>query len=239
MDYRDFTGRLKLDGRVVGITRGTPPAPPPKLSEACTLAALNRALQGETVWVTMDNGVCHGSATGMGLTDEAPPVPGGFGYFLSCGRGAGFPVGERVKLTPELGEAMLQNQPKDVMGGHSAVRLAPYETGGEYDTVTVLANPDQLSVLVTLFTMDTAAYDNVILPMSSGCASVFRIPFGELKRGSAARAVVGNVDVFSRPHFPQDTFFFTVPAAAFARMLRQAEQSILVAPVWRGVEKRL
>lgn len=240
MEYAAFLDELCLDKRVIAITRLKEPAPDaPQLREGCTLAAIRRVMAGATLIVTPVNATCKGGATGFGLRDGIPDVPGGFGNFLSCGGGEGCPPGERVKKTSELGEKMLLNQPQRVMEGFHAVELRPYQPHLCPDTVTVLVNPDQLSALIHLFNYEKSDYDTVIAPMVSGCASIFRIPFGELERGEAARAVIGNVDVFSRPHFDADSFFFTVPGTSFSHMLAIAGESVLVSPIWRGVKKRL
>lgn len=240
MTYDTFLQTLKLEGRVASITRVTVDEDIPRIPEGCVMGAIRRAMQGDTVLLTGDNVACKGSPTGLGIRDEVPPIPGGFGHFVAGGRGKGFPPGERVKRTPELAEAMLANQPQDVMGGHNALLMKPYDPADTPDTVTMLANPDQLATLIHMFAYDSTAYDNVIMPMVSGCASVFRIPLGEaVQRGDDARAVVGNVDVFSRPHLEKDTFFFTVSGKAFAHMLEIAGESVLVAPIFKGVAARL
>ena len=239
MDYQAFLRELRLEGRVLAITRLDDNQNASTIRRGCSLAALTRALDGEAVVFTADNMECSGACAGFGFSDELPPIPGGFGYFLSCGRGEGYPPGERVKRTPELGEQMLFGQPKDVMSGFAAIKVSPYREDRQPDTVACLVNCDQLSALIHLFGFESPAYDNVIAPMVSGCASVFRIPFGELARGADARAVIGGVDVFSRPHFPADTLFFTVPGVAFARMLSLLDESMLASPIWRGVQRRL
>lgn len=239
MDYQTFLWELQLEGKVLAITRRDATHGASTIRRGCSLAALSRAMDGEAVVFTAGNLECRGACSGFGFSDDLPPVPGGFGHFLSCGRGKGYPPGERVKRTPELGEEMLLGQPKSVMEGYGAIEVSPYREGGQPDTVSCLVNCDQLSALIHLFCFESAAYDNVIAPMVSGCASVFRIPFGELARGAAARAVIGGVDVFSRPHFPADTLFFTVPGTAFARMLSLLDESVLASPIWRGVQRRL
>lgn len=237
MNYSEFLNELKLHNRIVTATR-IDAENPEMLKGACSLAVLCRAMEGETVTVTADNLRCKGAVAGFGFSDEFPAIPGGFGNFIAHGKGEGFPHGERIKRTPELGEQMMLSQPQNVMGGKSAVKLEPYREGGGGDIVIVLVNADQLSVLVHLFNYENPYYDNVIVPMSSGCASVFRIPFGELEKESP-RAVIGGVDVFSRPHFPADSLFFTVPHRSFARMTELSGESVMASPIFKGVKKRL
>ena len=159
---------------------------------------------------------------GMGFYDGLPQIRGGFGNFISHGAGEGFPEGEKVKMTPETGEAMMRLQPADVLNGFKYIVVKPYEKADNASVVTFIANPDQLAGLIQLFYYRTGEYDNVIAPLSSGCASIFRIPLGELKR-EKPRAVIGNVDTLARVHFDRNTFFFTVPMKAFMEMLKDAE----------------
>lgn len=237
MGYSEFLNQLKLENRIVTAAR-IDAENHEIIKGACSLVVLRRAMNGETLIVTEDNLQCKGAAAGFGFVDEFPTIPGGFGNFIAHGKGEGFPPGERIKRTPELGEQMMLSQPQNVMGGKSAVRLSPYREGDDGDIVIILVNTDQLSTLVHLFNYENPSYDNVIVPMSSGCASVFRIPFGELEKESP-RAVIGGVDVFSRPHFPADSLFFTVPHRSFVRMIELSGESVMASPIFKGVKKRL
>ncbi len=204
----------------------------------CALKALARALAGETVVFSPQNLTCRGAASGIGFQDGIPEIPGGFGHFIAHGRGEGFPPGERIKCSPELSEMMLMLQPQGVMEGHDRVRVKPYAKDYGADTVTALVNMDQMAALIHIFNYRRAAYDTVIAPMVSGCASLFRVPFGEAMKESG-RAVIGNVDIFSRPHFDKEKAFFTVSGADFEGMLHDADESVLASPIWRGIKKRL
>jgi hypothetical protein len=133
---------------------------------------------------------------------------------------------------------MLLNQPKNVMEGFDAIEIKRYETGDNPDLVLALVDPDRLSAMTTLYCYRTSGIDTVIMPMSSGCASVIRIPFGEL-RNPAPRAVIGNCDVMSRQYFDPNTFFFIMPGCRFVEMLEDADTSFLFAPMFSKVKERL
>ena len=234
----ELADALNMAHGFISIKRTSTDNPDVFTEKGCVLALLGRAFAGETLCFSGENLTCHGAAVNFGFRDGLPDIPGGFGYFLSHGRGEGFPPGERVKHSPEIGEGMLLGQPQDVMAGYNAICVKPHEPGDNADTVTALATPDQLSALIHMFCFRKTGYDDVIAPVVSGCASVFRIPFGELKRDEP-RAVIGNIDVFSRPHFAPDTFFFTVPGKDFEQMLEDAENSVLSAQIWKKLEKRM
>jgi hypothetical protein len=129
-------------------------------------------------------------------------------------------------------------QPKAVLENFNAIEFKPYETGDAPDLVLTLVNADQLAVMTTLFAYRNPAFDSVILSMCSGCASVARLPFGEL-RSATPRAIIGNCDIVSRNYFDAETFFFTISAAKFAEMLADADGSFICAPAFNGIKKRL
>jgi uncharacterized protein (DUF169 family) len=206
--------------------------------ESCTLSLLKRAMDGETLCFDGKKLSCPGAKRGMGFYDGLPKMKGGFGNFISNGAGEGFPEGERIKKTPEIGEMMMNLQPVDVLGGYRYIVIKPYEDGDDASLVTFYANPDQLSGLIQLFSYRTGEYDNVIAPLSSGCASIFRIPLGELKR-EKPRAVIGNVDAFARVYFDANTFFFTIPAKSFHEMLEDTDTCFFSTFNWKGIKERI
>ncbi len=236
MDFNQFSEKLHLQNKIFAIRRVNN-APSDKLS-GCTLKCFADVAQGQKVVISADNAGCRGAAQGFGFKDGIPNTPGGFGLFLSCGAGEGFPPGEHVKCNPELAESMILGLPQKVMEGFSAVEISLYQEGCSPDLVSCLVNPDQLATLVHIFNFRQTDYDNVIMPMASGCSSLFRIPFGEML-SKRQRAVIGIVDVFARPHFAKDQFFFTVDGETFVRMLADSGDSVISAPIWHGVEKRL
>lgn len=240
MNTEAFLRELALDGRMLSIilAEEAPPGANARPSGGCVLGWLNAALSGDTIAVTAQTKGCPGAPAGFGFADGLPEVKGGFGSFLTCGRGEGFPPGERVKASAAVAEQMIARQPKNVLDGHEAIVVKPYAPGDSPRLVSWLANPDQLSALIHLYSFKSPDYDRVIVPMSAGCASVFRIPLGEANRAHP-RAVVGNADIFSRPHFPADTFFFTIPHEAYLQMLEDADTCFFNAPIWKAVRARI
>ena len=238
MTHEELARELALAAPFVAITRIKGGIGDSPVKKGCTLRVLNDVFAGRRVVLTIDEMSCRGARIGFGFFDGLSDIPGGMGYFLSVGRGEGFPPGERLKCSPEIAEAMIRNQPRAVLDGFDAIEIKPYRTGDTPDLVLALVDPDRLSAMTILYTYRTSAFDSVIMPMSSGCASVARIPFGEL--GNAVpRAVIGNGDVMSRQYFDPGTFFFTMPGKRFAEILEDADQSFLFAPMFSGVKKRL
>ncbi|MEG2052250.1 MAG: DUF169 domain-containing protein [Oscillospiraceae bacterium] len=206
--------------------------------EQCILTALKAATGGKNVVIHNDMLKCRGASTGCGFRDGVPNTPGGFGNFISIGAGEGFPLGERLKKSPEIAEKMIINQPQDVLQGHKFITLKPYEDDVKSDVVILFANSDQLAALTFLFNFNNGEYDTVIAPAVSGCASVFRIPFGELKT-KTPRAVIGNLDIFSRPHFDKDVVSFTASYDDYIKMLANADECFFKTRAWKRIKERL
>ena len=242
MDLSGFLTELRLTGKILAFilsneeTNKYPAAQ--ESGGGCSLSLLNRAFSGETLSFDRHNLSCPGAARGMGFSDDMPQIKGGIGNFLSNGAGAGFPPGERIKNTPETGEQLMALQPLDVLDGYRTIIVKPYEKSDNAALVTFLVTPDQLSALIHLFTYRTGEYDRVIAPMSSGCAAIFRIALGERKRAHP-RAVIGNIDIYTRPYFAADTFFFTIPHESFRNMLSDADTCFFRSHIWKGVQKRI
>ncbi len=238
MSYQIIREELKLQYPAFGITRLQSSAPNTQRAIGCACQLFDYLVQHQSVTLTEQSISCKGAATGMGFVDGLPDIPGGFGYFIAQGRGEGFPPGERIKCCPEIAEQMLLAQPQNVMKGYQAILMEVYSTDTAPELVTLLATPDQLSGLLHLFYFRSADYDRVIVPICSGCAQLFRLPFGELRK-EQPKAVIGNIDFFSRPFLDQNLFTFTVTGTAFAQMCEDAPHCCFFSPAWNGVKKRL
>lgn len=224
--------RKKLSDQEIGALPEFP------VKSGCTMRALKDAFDGRGFVLTEERCSCRGARSGFGFYDGILDMPGGFELFLTCGAGAGYPPGERLKASPEVVRAMISSQPKEVLPPYNALEFKPFEGEDKPDLITVLVNADQLSVFATLYSYRSGTFDNVIMPMCSGCGSIFRIPMGEARTGNP-RAVIGNSDINSRFFFDPPTLFFTVTGERFREMLADAEESFIFAPVFKGVKKRL
>ncbi|MCX7746206.1 MAG: DUF169 domain-containing protein [Clostridia bacterium] len=85
---------------------------PGKYNNFCSLTCVREAAKGYTIAMSAESKGCPGARSGMGFADETN-MPGGIEYFLSCGRGEGFPEGERLKKTPEIAKAYYAGLPKN------------------------------------------------------------------------------------------------------------------------------
>lgn len=117
---------------------------------------------------------------------------------------------------------MISLQPQAVMEGYAAIRVASYREDESAELVTMLLNPDQFAAVLHLFYYRKSSHDEVIVPIASGCAQLFRIPFGELRK-PVPKAVMGNLDFVSRPFLSKEIFCLTVSGTDFAQMCADSE----------------
>jgi uncharacterized protein (DUF169 family) len=209
-----------------------------KESHGCSLIALRDAAKGETVYLSKETHGCPGMKSGMGFADSTN-IPGGIEYFLSCGRGEGFPKGERLKKTPEVGKSYYEGLPKGVMNNKYII-FKPLEESDRDKAalVTFLVNPDQLSALITLHAYESDSVDTAYMPMSSGCSTIVKLPLAEIKKDNP-RAIIGLVDIWARPLFDADILAFTVSYKEFERMESYSKDCFFQVETWEGVKERL
>ena len=211
---------------------------PSKEAHGCSLSALRAAAKGETIYLSKETPGCPGMKSGMGFTD-IPNIPGGIEYFLSCGRGEGFPPGEKLKKTPEIARAYYGQLPQNVMDSNYVI-FKPLEEADKHKAslVAFLVNPDQLSALVSLHAYEADSLDTAYMPMSSGCSTIVKLPLAEMKKDNP-RAIIGLADIFARPLFDADILSFTVSYKDFERMESYAKDCFFQAETWNGVKERL
>ena len=207
----------------------------------CVVAMLTAAAKGRTVVFGRRTCGCPGGMAGLGYGNPYPHFPGGFEYFLSCGRGEGYPEGEGYKKTPELVEEFLKGMPFTDIGPKYIVAkpLDKVDQEGETPIIIVFyANADQLSALVVLANYGRGSNDNVIIPFGAGCQSACLLPMDQANQPQP-KAVVGMTDISARPFIDADLLSFSVPLAMFREMEDNVPGSFLDRHDWKKVERRL
>ncbi len=96
----------------------------------------------------------------------------------------------------------------------------------EVEVVNLWVEAASLSVLHTLANYDRATNDNVIMPFSSGCQSIWTLPFKEAGAESP-RAVVGSLDPTVRDFLPPGAVSFSTPVARFVEMCNNIDGSFI------------
>ncbi len=206
----------------------------------CVISLMTAAARGKTAAISRETMGCPGGISGLGFGCGWENIPGGFDYFLSTGRGEGFPEGEGYKKTPELvstfREAVpLADIPFTYVIFQPLTRLAP---GEQPVLVTFYATADQLSALTVLANYGLPGNENVITPMGAGCHTVVLIPYHESQQ-ERPRAVIGLLDVSARPFVDADLLGLTVPWAMFQQMEEDVSGSFLDRPAWAKVRARI
>lgn len=240
----EIAARLKLRyGPVAIMLTDEKPAGALEFQEGkwgCVAAMLSAAAKGRQAVLGRGNYGCPGGGVGLGFCAAFPDMPGGFDYFLSTGRGEGFPPGEGYKKTPELAASFREWLPTTEIPSKYVV-FKPLESlaeGEEPAVVVFYANADQLSALVVLANYGRTGGDNVIAPFSAGCHSTFLIPWHEGKQ-PRPRAVVGMTDISARPFIDADLLSFSVPLAMFREMEANVPGSFFDRHDWSKVASRL
>lgn len=207
----------------------------------CVVAMYTAAARGKTAAFDRTTVVCGGGSIGLGFCDEFEGPPGGIEYFLSTGRGEGYPEGEGYKKTPELGQAFVDELPKTKIQQNYVIfkPLDMVDTENETPVlVSFLANPDQLSALVVLANYDRPTSDNVSINFGAGCHTLFLLPFYQAQQ-EVPKAVVGVIDITARPFVDPDLLSFTVPFEMFQDMENNVPGSFLEKHDWKKVRERI
>ncbi|MHB9035474.1 MAG: DUF169 domain-containing protein [Armatimonadota bacterium] len=207
----------------------------------CTVALFASAARGKTAAMDYNTTTCGGGRIGLGFCDEFEGPPGGIEYFLSTGRGEGYPEGECYKKTPELAKAFVDALPKRKISSEYVIFKPLDAIDPTVETpvlVSLLANPDQLSALIVLANYDRATNDNVKIEFGAGCHSIFLIPFDEVQKDEP-KAILGVTDITARPYVDPDLFSFTIPYAMFNEMEANIPGSFLEKNDWKKVRERI
>ncbi len=242
----EIASRLKLKYNPVAIVfSDEKPAEAMEFREggphACCIAMLTAAAKGKQAVLGRSTCGCHGGLVGLGFGNSHKNTPGGFDYFLSVGRGEGYPPGEGYKKTPELVRTFEDVLPyTDIPYKYVIFKpLAAVDPAREEPQIIVFyANPDQLSALVVLANYGRAGNESAIIPFGAGCHSVCLFPLREAAQPQP-RAVVGMTDISARPMVDADILSFSVPFAMFREMEENVPGSFLDRHDWQKVVARI
>lgn len=210
----------------------------------CVMAMMRAASRGKTAVFDRETVGCPGGGVGLGFGDfykTGAVNMGGIEYFLSTGRGEGYPEGEGYRKTPELAASFVKNLPMvDLPYTYRVFKpLDQVDPSVEEPClVTFYVNADQLCGLVVMANYDRPDLNNVIIPHSSGCQGVFLIPYNEVQSQNP-RAVVGMMDPSARPFIDANEVTFTVPYRRFLELEANIPGSFFTRKTWSKVAQRL
>ena len=207
----------------------------------CVIAMLSASTKGRTAVFDRKTIGCSGGMAGLCLGSASEKIPGGLEYFLSTGRGEGYPEGEAYKKTPDLAKASIDKFPIADIPYTYVVFMPLSQVDADHQTpqlVCIYANPDQLSALVVLANYDRPSNDNVIMRFGSACSTICLLPYRESEQ-KVPRAVVGITDVTARPYVDPDILSFTMPFNMFLEMEGNIPGSFIEKQSWKKVSQRI
>ncbi len=206
---------------------------------SCTIPLLIAAAKGKTSVFERKTTECRGGKAGLGF-GQFPNYPDGIEYFLSVGKSGQF-EGEGYIKDPELGGNFVECLPiTDIPYQYVIFKpLSQIDTTKEVPELIIFyVNTDQLSALTVLANYYRPGIENVMIPFSSGCQSIFLVPYAEAQKENP-RAVVGLTDITVRPMVEADRLSFSVPYKMFLDLEENIEGSFLEKHLWQRVAARI
>src|SRR5665647_2289402 len=185
------------------------------------------AMKGKTAVFDRESYGCPGARAGLGF---------GNGYYDSFG-GAGvefmsafFVKGQKSSKNPETYCATVQHIPE---------RERAKLLHGERPVVVVfVADPLQITGLVTLVGAIREGTDPVRVPPMAACQQIGAFVYDEAKK-EHPRAVLGYTDLSARENvgktIPAHMFTFAVPFSLFEEMEEEAKDGVFDGPIWKGL----
>ncbi len=221
------------------------------------------AAKGKTAAFSMTTFGCLGAGTGLGFGNQYENFPLGveaFKYFLSTGLESSgneemveevnklgnkmmieyFLKGEGFKKSPNLVGKYLENIPiMEVPSKYVIFKPLKNLIEGEKPVdIIFVADPDQLSALITLVNYDKEGNNNVMVPWGSGCSQIGIYPFREAKSKNP-KAIIGLTDLSARKEvrrlLGKDILTLTVPYRMFLKMEANVEGSFLERSLWKSM----
>lgn len=218
----------------------------PRGKWGCVVSMFVAASRGAVVAFDSKTHGCNMGGVSLCLRDRLTEPMGGLEYYLSHGRGEGypaderFPEGERYIKTPELARQFIDSLPLTQIAEQFAILKPVSKVDPAKDQpalAAMFADTDQISALHFMANYDQPGIDNVIMPWGAGCHTLSIYPYHEAL-SERPRAVVGCVDISVRKYFDSQKLSFTVPWPMFLRMERNVPNSFLVRDSWQQLLSR-
>ncbi|MCI1822064.1 MAG: DUF169 domain-containing protein [Megasphaera sp.] len=204
----------------------------------CIISLFIAAMKGKSSVFERKTNLCSDAIAGLGF-GTFPNHPEGVAYFLTTEKTRQFERGGCIK-TPELGKNFVECLPiTDISYQYVIFKpLSQVNTDEERPVLCIFGvNNDQLSALIVMANYYGSGNENVIIPQSSGCQSIFLIPYAESQKKNP-RAVVGLTDITVRPMLDSDIVSFAVPYAMFVEMEQHVTGSFLEKRLWQRIKNK-
>ena len=105
------------------------------------------------------------------------------------------------------------------------------------DVVFIFANPDQISVLVTMLGSHNGEALNTLAPFGAACHSI--VYAVEQISKDHPMAIMGLFDISQRREALANSLSLTMPYALWAELAEDLDKSCLTTHAWKEIEKRL
>jgi len=203
----------------------------------CVIPMFTAAAGGKIVAFNRKTTGCNGAVTGLCFGNAWDKFPGGIEYFLSTGRGKGFPEGERYIKTPKLAKKWIKSLPCiDIP--YEFVIMKPLEKVDEKTDKPVLlsfyADVNRICALTLLANYARENSDNVLVRFSSACQSLVLLPH-IFSKEKPQKAVLGLFDISTRSLVKSDHLSFTIPWKMFLEMESNVHGSFLDLKTWKSL----
>lgn len=206
----------------------------------CIMPFFLAAIKGKTAVLERNTTGCPGGKVGLGFGPYSH-YPGWIEYFLSTGKEGEF-EGEGYKKDPELCKNFIEDCLPITDIPYQYVIFKPLKqvdtTKEKPEVIVFYVNNDQLSALTVLANYYRPGNENVMIPLSAGCQSVFLIPFGEAQKEDP-RAVVGLIDITVRPMVDPNMLSFSMPYKVFLEMEENIAGSFIEKHLWHKIVARI
>jgi len=213
----------------------------------CVVPLLMAAAKGTVVSMDEDSCNCAGGATGCcfgdGFTRRNPQIhkmlSQGFGDQAPPNMPEHLKEGERFFYSEELALAWRNAMPYSEKGYPRIVfvPMSRWREVGTPDLVFVFANPDQISVLVTLQGFYSRKAMNTIAPFGAACHSI--VYAAEQMEREEPCAVMGLFDISQRSKALENYLSMTMPYSVWETITKDLDKSCLTTHSWKKIEPRL
>jgi len=224
------------------------------------------ATRGKTAVFDRESYGCPGAKAGLGFGSGYPDAFGGAGIefmaaFFCKGKESSrdpaaysatmerIPERERAKFlhgerlhrdTEKAKRFMTEDLPiTDIAEKYVVFTPLSRVPAGEVPVVVVfLANPLQITGLVTLVSAIREGTDSVRVPPMAACQQIGAFVYEEARR-EHPRAVLGYTDLSARENvgktIPPEMFTFAVPYRLFLAMEEEAKDGVFDGPIWKNL----
>lgn len=217
----------------------------------CVLPLLMSASRGKIIGMDEAGCTCPGGAVGVCFGDGYTRGNPNIHRLLSQGMGTHVPEGipEKTKEMMREGERFFCDEEVGLRWKESTpfsdrayprIVFAPlhrWEEVGTPDLVYLFANPDQISVLVTMLGFHNGKRINTLAPFGAACQSILYAA-GQLDQEEPC-AIMGLFDISQRRAALKDCLSLTLPYRLWENLHKDLDKSCLTTHSWRKIEKRL